>query len=196
MADIKGLLEKRKAIKAKKPKFVRQDSHKIKRVGRKWRRPKGIDSKIRLRLKAYHKHVEMGYGSPKEVKGMDKSGLMAVIVANAKELEGVDKGKEGAVISSSVGRKKRVGILNKAKELAIKILNIREPEKYIEKVQQELKLRKEKKGKREKKKTERKEKEKKKTKDEDKLAEKIMTEEEKQEQEKKEKDKILTKKEM
>ena len=47
MAETKKLLELRKKIKGKKPNFIRQDAHKHKRLARKWRKPKGIQSKMR-----------------------------------------------------------------------------------------------------------------------------------------------------
>ena len=44
-------LELRKDIKKKKPTFLRQDGHKKKRLGNKWRRPTGTDNKVRLGLR-------------------------------------------------------------------------------------------------------------------------------------------------
>ena len=64
-----NLLQLRKRIKAKKPNFVRQDSHKQKEVKKKWRKPKGMQSKMRLKKKGYRKSVSIGYGSPKKVNG-------------------------------------------------------------------------------------------------------------------------------
>ena len=42
MAD---LLKLRKRIKKKKPRFVRQDSHKKPKLKKKWKKPKGLQSK-------------------------------------------------------------------------------------------------------------------------------------------------------
>ena len=61
---IKELLDKRKALKKKKPVFTRQDAHKKKKVGWKWRKPKGSDSKMRVGKKGYKRSVRPGWGSP------------------------------------------------------------------------------------------------------------------------------------
>ncbi len=193
MNELKDLLEKRKRIKQKKPKFDMQDAHKKGRLKTKWKKPRGIDSKMRLRLRGYNKSVEPGYGSAKEVRGLDKTGLMPVWVSALKDIESIDKEKQGIIIKSTVGKKKRVGLINKAKETGIRILNIKDTEKYIKDIEEAMKKRKEARSKKEKKKTEKKED--KKEKKEDKLAEKVLSEEEKVAADKKEKDKLLTKKE-
>ena len=51
----KDLLEFRKKIKAKKPNFIRQDAHKKGEIKKKWRRPKGLQSKMRLHKRGYRK---------------------------------------------------------------------------------------------------------------------------------------------
>ena len=194
---MKKLLEKRKESKKKKPEFNMQDSHKLNRLKRKWRRPRGSDSKIRQNMKGYSKTVQPGYGSPKAVKGLHKSGLKPVIVSSLKDLEKTDKEKEGAIIKSTVGDRKKTTIIAKAKELGVKILNIRDPDKYIAAVDEKFKARTALKAKKQKEKIENKKKEEKKQKkEEDKLAEKVISEEEKADLDKKEKDKLLTKKDI
>ena len=47
---MKDKLQKRKEIKKKKPKFVRQEIGKQKKITKKWRKPKGLHSKVRLLL--------------------------------------------------------------------------------------------------------------------------------------------------
>lgn len=186
------LLQKRIEMKRKKPSFRMQDAHILKRLKDRWRKPRGIDAKMRLYLKGYSKNVEPGYGSPALVRGLHKLGLKPIIVCNEKELKKINKGKDGVIISSAVGNKKRIDIIRKAAELSIKILNIRDPLEYIKKVEQKFQSKKAEKEKNEKEKLKKKTKEKK----EDKLVEKVMSEEEKSAAEKKEKDKLLTKKEI
>ena len=65
------MAEETKSIeRRKKPTFVRQGSHKLKRIANKvkWRRPKGYHSKLKAG-KAHRKSVSIGYGSPNEIKG-------------------------------------------------------------------------------------------------------------------------------
>ena len=49
---MKELLELKKKIKKKKPNFTRQETHKKSKLKKKWRRPKGIQSKLRLNKRA------------------------------------------------------------------------------------------------------------------------------------------------
>lgn len=195
MADMKSLLEKRRHIKKRKPEFILQDYGKKPRLKRKWRKPKGIDSKMRLGIKGYRKMVTKGYGSPKLVKGLHKSGLKPVLVTSIKDIDSINKEKEGAVIQGSVGLRKKVEIVKKAREKGIKILNLKDYDKFMKYVSEFMEKKKSKKKKLEEKKGRKAEeaKEKEEAKKEEGLADKI-SDEEKKEIEKKEKDKLLTKK--
>lgn len=186
MLPIKELLEIRKQIKSRKPDFVRQDVHKQKKLGRKWRRPKGLHSKIRLNLKGRGKNVSAGYRSPKNVRHLHKSGLWQCIIKSSRDFEGLDAKKSCLIISSSLGNRKRVIILKQAKERGFNVLNIKNPDEYVKKIEDIMVLKR-------KAKKEKKEKETKTEKKKEKLTEKVE-EEKKKEIEKKERDKILTKK--
>lgn len=188
---MKELLELRKQIKRKKPDFVRQDAHK-KRLKKRWVKPRGLHSKVRLRKAGHPKKVSSGYGGPKEVRGLSKEGLKMVLVHNENELGSVEKEKECIIISSEVGLKNKISLLKKAKEKGIKVLNL-DVDKYLKQKEEEIKKKLEKKKVKEEKK--KKKKEEKKEKKEEKLEEKL-SEEEKKEVEKKEKDRLLTKREV
>lgn len=198
---MKDLLELRKKIKRKKPNFIRQDAHKKKRLGKKWRKPKGIHSKIRRRLKGHRKRVEIGYCSPSKVKFLDKSGLKNILVKSVNEIKNVGPKDEGVTISGKTGLKKKVEIVKEALKSNIKILNIKKPEEFLKKVEEEMKKRKEKKEKYKaekevkKKEAEKRAKEKEEKEKKEKEAEGEKGEGEKKKEEKKEMDKILTTKE-
>src|SRR3989338_6427060 len=91
MSSIKQLLEIRKRMKRKKPSFLAQDSHKKVSIRKRWTKPKGWHSKIRLGIKGYRKRVKVGYGSPSKVKFLDKTGLMPVLVYNVDQLLSINK---------------------------------------------------------------------------------------------------------
>jgi len=188
---MKELLELRKQIKRKKPDFVRQDPHK-KRLRKKWVKPRGLHSKVRLKKAGHPKKVSAGYRAPKEVRGLSKEGLKVIIINNESELSKVDKEKEGIIVSGKVGLRNKILLLKKAKENGIKVLNL-DVDEYLKRKEEEIRKRFEKKKAKEEKKKAKK-KEEKKGKKEEKLEEKL-SEEEKKEQEKKEKDKLLTKRE-
>lgn len=121
--DIQELLKLREEIKAKKPEFRAQESWRYKRVKESWRRPRGIDNRMRRSLKGWPKLVKIGYGSPKVTRHLHPSGYNDVLIYNVDDLIRLDKNKDAARIAGSVGRRKRIQILKKAKELNIKVLN-------------------------------------------------------------------------
>ncbi len=183
------MLELRKKLKGKKPNFVRHDFHK-KRLGKKWRRPRGLHSKVRLMFKGKPKKISIGFRAPKKVRGLHRTGLKQAIVNSVEDIIKIKKETEGAVISKRIGSRKKYEVVKKLKEVGIEILNIKDIEGYLKKIEEGLSKRKEK----QKKLKEKKEKKKEKPKKDEKLAEKL-TEEDKKKKEKEEKDKILTKKE-
>ena len=188
---MKKLIILRKAMKAKKPNFIRQDSHKKKRVGVAWKKPKGLQSKMRLCRKGYRKSASTGYGSPKQVAGLSKEGLVKINVACVKDFENIDNKAQGIIINSSVGNRKRLEIFKAAKEKQITVLNIKDTEKYAAKIES---VRNKKKEEQMKKDTEKKKKVKEaEEKKSEKLESKVesVSDEDKKLIEKKEKDKVL-----
>jgi len=108
---------------SKKPKFLRQGAKAYKRLGMKWRRPKGIHSKLRKGLKSKGKKPSIGYRTPKTLRGLHPSGYREVLIQNLNDLEKIDVKKEAVRISRKVGKKLKMKILEMAKELKIKVLN-------------------------------------------------------------------------
>jgi len=117
------MLKLRKRIKKKKPKFRRQEWFRKKSLGKKWRKPRGIHSKLRRREKAKGSLPKPGYGSPSIVRGLGREGYREVVVRNVKDLENINPKEDVAVISKTVGRKKKFEILEEAKKRNIKVSN-------------------------------------------------------------------------
>ena len=187
--NIKQLLKIRKYIKKKKPRFLAQDIHKKKKIKKRWRKPRGLHSKIRLGKKGYRKKPKRGYRSPKQVRGMHKKGLTPILVDNVQKLKGFDNEKQGIIIKKSVGKKKKIKMIKLCEEKNITILNIKDPKEFVEKIKEKIKTKK-------KLRTEKiKKKEAKKPVKPKKIGKKKeeISEEEKRKKEKEEKDKILTK---
>jgi len=130
-------LEIRKRIKAKKPKFVRQESWRYKRLKENWRKPKGIDNKMRRKIKGWPPTVNTGYRGPKTVRGIHPSGYEEVIVYNVDDLKRVDSKTQAIKIAHTVGKKKRAQILTEAKKKRIVILNVKEIKEAKEAVKEE-----------------------------------------------------------
>ncbi len=118
------LLKVRRKTKRKKPEFVRQEYFKkTKKVGLKWRRPRGSASKSRIREKGHQIRPSPGYRSPAAVRGLSRDGMQFLRVFNLNDLEGADPAKQKIVLAATVGKKKRIELLRKAEEKGFKVLN-------------------------------------------------------------------------
>ncbi len=117
-------LAHRARVKKRKPTFLQQDFQ-LKKLKKKWRRPKGIDSKRRLRKDGHQKRPSRGYSSPVDVRGLNPVGLREVLVYNVAGLTAIGK-EEIAVISGTVGARKKIDIINEAKKKNIQISNVTE----------------------------------------------------------------------
>lgn len=105
------------------PKIVRQEAWRYVRIKGGWRKPKGIDSKMRVSMKGWPKSHTVGYGSSPIIRGIHPSGYRDVLISNTKELELLSPDKEAGRIRATVGARKRGVIINRARELGVKILN-------------------------------------------------------------------------
>jgi large subunit ribosomal protein L32e len=122
-AEKNRLLKARKRISQKRPHFKRFESWRLVRIKDQWRKPKGIDNKMRTELQGWPRSVKVGYGGPAAVRGLHSSGYEEVMVWNTNDLEKVLPETQVARIGGTVGGKKRESILAKAEELNIRILN-------------------------------------------------------------------------
>lgn len=129
-------LKKRQLSKHKKPKFKRQESWRYKRVKENWRKPRGIDSKMRKKVKGWPPSPEAGYRSPKKIRGLHPSGYVEVRVQTVEALNGLDPKTQAIRIARTVGGKKRVEILALADERGIHVLNPRIA-KELEEIEEE-----------------------------------------------------------
>jgi large subunit ribosomal protein L32e len=119
------LLNIRKQQKRTKPDFIRQESWRYKRVKPSWRRPRGIDSKMRSERKGWPASVKVGYRSPKGVRGFHPSGFEEIMIYNEYDLDFVNPSNQVVRIGHTVGRRKRVLIVQRADELGVYVVNPR-----------------------------------------------------------------------
>jgi len=127
------VLKLRKRVKAKKPNFVRQESWKYVRLKENWRRPHGLDNKVRKRFKGWPARVSAGYRGPKNARALHPSGFEEVLVYNADGLKQIDPGTQAARIAHTVGQRKRVQILTEARKKKIVVLNQRQVKETVKK---------------------------------------------------------------
>ena len=121
--EFQRLLKVRKKQKSKKPNFVQTDQHKKKRLKNYWRRPKGLHNKKRRYILGKGKMARVGFGSPVAVKGLHPSGFQDVLMSRVQDLDELDPGTQAVRIARTVGQRKRMEIVNKARSLGLKILN-------------------------------------------------------------------------
>jgi large subunit ribosomal protein L32e len=126
-------LKARKRAKKKKPDFVRSESWRYAKLKESWRRPRGLDHKMRRKIKGWPPTVSVGYKGPKVARGLHPSGYKEVLVHNAKEISNIDPKTEAARIAHTVGKKKRVQIIAAAKKKKVFILNFKPIKELVEK---------------------------------------------------------------
>merc|ERR1712167_48659 len=107
------------------PKHRQEDTNKFKRVPESWRRPKGIDSRVRRKFKGKTLMPNIGYGSNKKTKHVLKDGFRKFVINNVADLELLLMFNRtySAEVAHSVSRKTREDILNRAKVLDVKVTN-------------------------------------------------------------------------
>jgi len=121
--DLQKKLEAKKLINH--PKFVRQEANRYKKLGFKWRKPKGIHSKRRRKLKRRSPLPTSGYSTDTDVKFMHPSGFFLKHVFNVKDVLEIKnyKTRVAALIGGTVGSRKRIEIERCAVRESIYVVN-------------------------------------------------------------------------
>jgi large subunit ribosomal protein L32e len=130
-------LKARKRAKKKKPDFVRHESWRYIKLKENWRRPRGLDNKMRRKIKGWPPTVSVGYKGSKVSRGLHPSGYREVLVHNVQEISNVDPKTQAARIAHTVGKKTRAQIIAVAKKSKVVILNAKEVKAPVEKVEPE-----------------------------------------------------------
>ncbi|XP_043564369.1 large ribosomal subunit protein eL32 [Chiloscyllium punctatum] len=118
-------LTRPKIVKKRRKKFIRHQSDRYVKIARNWRKPRGIDNRVRRRFKGQILMPNIGYGSNKKTKHMLPSGFKKFLVHNVKELEVLMMSNKTycAEIAHNVSSKNRKTIVERAAQLAIKVTN-------------------------------------------------------------------------
>merc|ERR1719354_671610 len=82
-------LKGKKIVKKRVKKFIRHQSDRYNKLKPNWRKPKGIDNRVRRRFKGQYLKPSIGYGSNKNTKHCmrDHKGFKKLLVHNLRELE-------------------------------------------------------------------------------------------------------------
>jgi len=115
------------------PKFLRHTSHKYSKLGLRrkkkkiWRRPTGRDNKMREQRRGKPAIVSIGYSTDKKERG-NVNGKTPVIVRNVADVQKIQKNQ--IAILAKIGKKNKIEMAKKAKELKIEIYKF-DPEKFL-----------------------------------------------------------------
>lgn len=108
-------------------KFLRRDATRFSKFGNGrgkkagWRKPKGRDNKMREKRRGYAPSVSIGYRTDKKVRGIINE-KTPVNIMNINDLKKIGKNEIGIV--GNIGKKNKIEIVKKAKELKIELKNI------------------------------------------------------------------------
>jgi len=117
---------KKTIVKKRTKYFTRHQADKFKRLTvRSWRKPKGIDGRVRRRFKGALPMPSIGYGSDKKTRNYLPNGFKNVLIHNVKELDMLMMHNRtyAATIGKSVSSRKRKEITERAEQLAIRVTN-------------------------------------------------------------------------
>ncbi|KIK06949.1 hypothetical protein K443DRAFT_673839 [Laccaria amethystina LaAM-08-1] len=76
-----------KIVKKRTTKFKRHQSDRYHSVKEAWRKPKGIDNRVRRRFKGQTPMPKIGYGSNKKTRHLLPNGLKKFLVNNVREVD-------------------------------------------------------------------------------------------------------------
>ena len=119
-------INKKTIVKKRSKKFARHQSDIFWRIGRSsWRKPKGIDGRVRRRFKGAIPMPSIGYGSDKLTRNVHPNGFKGVVVNNVAELEMLlmHNRTYAATVASAVSSRVRREIVTRAEQLAIRVTN-------------------------------------------------------------------------
>ncbi|KAL2682670.1 60S ribosomal protein L32 [[Neocosmospora] mangrovei] len=129
-------------VKKRTKRFERHQSDRFKCVDPSWRKPKGIDSRVRRRFRGTIAMPSIGYGSNKKTRFLTPSGHKAFLVSNVQDVElllmhnrthAAEYVPDISVterppltrnrIAHNVSSRKRIDIIARAKQLGVKVTN-------------------------------------------------------------------------
>lgn len=135
----------------RKPKFLRIGYTQYSKLGLRrkkkqiYRKAKGIDNKMRLKMKGHLRNINIGYRGERKQRDLIQ-GLKPILVYNIEEIKSIKKNEVG--ILGKIGMKKKIEIANYVLKNNIRLNNLN-AKKFLERAEEKLKQRKEKSKKKE-----------------------------------------------
>merc|ERR1711937_1057494 len=116
---------KPKMVKKRMKRFPRFQADRFKRMNQAWRKPRGIDCRVRRKFKGSTLLPSVGYGSNKQTKFRLKNGFYKFLVQCPADLEMLlmHNEKYAVEIAHNVGAKQRKEIVERADQLGLFVTN-------------------------------------------------------------------------
>ena len=124
-AEKRRLLKVRRKLNMNRPKFYAFESWRFVKIKQRWRKPRGIDNKMRTNERGWPRVANIGWGGPASVRGLHPTGKEEVLVSNINGLKKINVETQVARINRTVGGKKRAAMVSEAEKLGVKLLNTR-----------------------------------------------------------------------
>ncbi|CAD8058468.1 unnamed protein product [Paramecium sonneborni] len=122
---VKSLAHK-KIVHKRTKRFVRFESedypHKLKPS---WRRPRGIDNRVRRRFRGNRPMPKSGYRSDKKTRYLDQAGFRKLLITNEKDLELLLTNNRtfAGELAHNLSARKRSTLVRRAAELNVRLTN-------------------------------------------------------------------------
>ena len=109
----------------KKRSFKRYHCDRYKKVQEHWKKPKGLDSRVRRKFKGSAMMPGKKFRLPPVLRDIMPNGLREIVIKNVDELRSLQylSEKYCATIAGATGSRKRIEIVNEAKKLGITLTN-------------------------------------------------------------------------
>mmetsp|Transcript_83452 Transcript_83452/g.269968 ORF Transcript_83452/g.269968 Transcript_83452/m.269968 type:complete len:134 (+) Transcript_83452:86-487(+) len=117
--------DQRKIVKKRLKKFPRFQADRFKRMNQAWRKPRGIDGRVRRKFKGSTLMPNIGYGSDKKTRFRLQNGFYKFLVRCPADLEMLlmHNEKYAVEIAHNIGAKKRKEIVARADQLKLHVTN-------------------------------------------------------------------------
>jgi len=120
-------LSHKKIIRKRTKKFTKfeVDDYPAGRLTRAWRRPRGIDNRMRRRFRGNKPNVRIGYGSDRDSRHRLPSGFRKLLIRTPAELEILlmNNRSYAAEVASNISARKKAQIVRRAAELNVVVTN-------------------------------------------------------------------------
>lgn len=116
---------KTKKVHKRTKKFTRFASDLYDRLKNHWRRPRGIDNRMRRQFRGNKALVSIGYGTAKKTRFFNANGFKRFLINNEKDLELLlmNNRTYSGELASNLSSRKRARIVQRAKELNVTLTN-------------------------------------------------------------------------